>query len=280
MTNTVEPYSLFIADNPKAPLVISIPHSGSFLPPEFLQDVRLTPKELRLSEDCYTDELFSASLELNLTTIKANYSRNYIDVNREPFELKQNMFIDELPAYINHKSVRADKGFGTIPEIVRPGMAIYDYKLYFSEAKQRIDSVYRPYHQALGEAIKQISGNFGHCFLIDAHSMPSAKGLEPVDFVLGDNYGTACHSLLTDTIRTFLQDYGYSVSLNLPYPGGYTTRHYGCPELGVEAIQIEINRSLYMDEKSFTKLPNFHSLQKHISELLKLLSAYSQEHFK
>ncbi|MBR7159057.1 MAG: N-formylglutamate amidohydrolase [Alphaproteobacteria bacterium] len=278
MINAIEPFSLFLPDRLETPLVISIPHSGTFAPPEFLQSIQLSPKELKISEDCYTDELFSESLELNIPTIKANYSRNYIDVNREPFELNPDMFSDELPAYINHKSVRADKGFGTIPEIVEIGKKIYDRKLSFAEVKERIRDVYLPYHQTLGETIKSISKQFGRCFLIDAHSMPSAKGLKPVDFVLGDNYGTACSKELSDLISSFLQSAGYSVSLNIPYPGGYTTRHYGCPELGLEAIQIEINRSLYMDEKSFVKLPDFHKLAKDISSLLRSISSYAQNH--
>lgn len=280
MKEDIEPFYLFMPKVLESAIVVSIPHSGNFVPKEFLNNIRLSKEELRLSEDSYTDEIFSSSLSLNIPTIRANYSRNYIDVNREPFELKQKMFIDKLPSYINHNSIRAEKGFGTIPEIVSKGKKIYKDKLTFAEVKERIRNIYHPYHDKLEEVIKLVNKKFGFCILIDAHSMPSSKKITSTDFVLGNNYNQSCTEELTNLISSYLQSIGYKVSYNFPYPGGYTTKHYGYPELGVEAIQIEINRSLYMNEVTFLKHDNFNKLKKDIFGLLSSIKEYTQSVLK
>ena len=253
-------------------LILTVPHAGRFYPKKFLTETRLKERELRLSEDAYADELFWDE-KLNVPMIKDNYARNYIDVNREPLELSQKLFKDELPTYVNHFSIRAAKGFGTVPQVVKRGMKIYKEKLCFDEAKERIAKVYRPYHNTLAQMIKDNVAKFGKAFILDCHSMPAKKAGACADIVIGDNYGTAADKRLVCTVMELLQDAGFKVMLNRPYAGGYTTCHYGCPELGVEALQIEVRRSLYMDEVTFEKLPCFNEIAWKLHKLVKLLKS-------
>lgn len=251
-------------------LILAVPHAGRYYPKKFLDETRLKERELRLSEDAYADELFWNE-KLKVPMIRDNYARNYIDVNREPLELNQKLFKDELPTYVNHFSIRAAKGFGTIPQIVKRGIKIYNQKLYFNEVKERIATVYRPYHNTLAQMIKDNVAKFGNSFVLDCHTMPTKKIEHSADIVIGDNYGTAADKNLVCTVVELLEEAGFKVVLNRPYAGGYTTCHYGCPELGVQALQIEVRRSLYMNEATFEKLSSFNVIANKLHKLVQLL---------
>jgi len=272
MTKTdIEPFSVYKNKGKlDTYLILAVPHAGRYYPEKFLAETRLKERELRLSEDAYTDELFWNE-KLKVPMIRDNYARNYIDVNREPLELNQKLFEDELPAYVNHFSIRAAKGFGTIPQAVKRGIKIYKEKLRFDEAKERIATVYRPYHNTLAQMIKDNVAKFGKAFILDCHSMPTNKVEHSADIVIGDNYGTAAEKDLVCTVIEILEEMGFKVTLNRPYAGGYTTCHYGCPELGVQALQIEVRRSLYMDEKTFEKLHCFNDISDNLHKLVQLL---------
>ncbi len=251
-------------------LILAVPHAGRYYPKKFLAETRLKERELRLSEDAYADELFWNE-KLKVPMIRDNYARNYIDVNREPLELNQKLFKDELPTYVNHFSIRAAKGFGTIPQVVKRGIKIYNQKLYFNEVKERIATVYQPYHNTLAQMIKDNVAKFGSSFILDCHTMPTKKIERSADIVIGDNYGTAADKSLVCTVMELLEDEGFKVVLNRPYAGGYTTCHYGCPELGVQALQIEVRRSIYMNEETFEKLPSFNEISCKLHKLVQSL---------
>ncbi len=251
-------------------LILAVPHAGRYYPKKFLAETRLKERELRLSEDAYADELFWNE-KLKVPMIRDNYARNYIDVNREPLELNQKLFKDELPTYVNHFSIRAAKGFGTIPQVVKREIKIYNQKLYFNEVKERIATVYQPYHNTLAQMIKDNVAKFGSSFILDCHTMPTKKIERSADIVIGDNYGTAADKNLVCTVMELLEDAGFKVVLNRPYAGGYTTCHYGCPELGVQALQIEVRRSLYMNETTFEKLPYFNEISCKLRKLVQSL---------
>ncbi len=267
----VRPFSVF-GSGGKADtyMLLAVPHAGRFYPQKFLAETRLKEHELRLSEDAYADELFWKK-SLKIPMIRDNYARNYIDVNREPLELNQRLFKDELPAYINHSSPRAAKGFGTIPQVVKRGMRIYKGKLTIAEAKERIAKVYRPYHNTLAQMIKDNVTRFGRAFVIDCHTMPTGKMENLADVVIGNNHGTAADRETIWMVAELLDEAGFKVSLNRPYAGGYTTCHYGCPELGVQAVQIEVRRSLYMDEETFEKLPCFNEIAGKLHQVNKVI---------
>ena len=260
--------------------VFASPHSGTDYRPEFLARSRLDPALLRRSEDAFVDEIFGAAPELGAPLIKALFPRAFIDPNREPWELDSAMFTEPLPAYVNTHSPRVAAGLGTIARVVANGEEIYAGKLPFEEAVQRIDRYYRPYHQALRALVERTLERFGRCMLIDCHSMPSVggpmdrdPGMRRVDFVLGDCHGASCSPVLVDTVEAYLAGLGYMVTRNLPYAGGYVTRHYGRPEQRVHALQIEINRSLYMNEERIERRPRLARIAEEMRGLIAAIGA-------
>ncbi len=264
-----------------AALVLSSPHSGTAYTPEFVATSCLDPTTLRKSEDSFVDELFAAAPGLGAPLLKANFPRAYLDPNREAFELDPEMFRDDLPAYANTSSPRVAAGLGTIARVVCSGAEIYQDKLDFADALRRVNTLYRPYHEILGRLVEATRERFGYCLLLDCHSMPSVggpmdadSGRERVDFILGDRYGTSCAAAVTDRVEAALVDFGYRVGRNLPYAGGFTTVHYGRPATGTHALQIEINRRLYMDEERITRLPYIDKLRADIGGLIGILVGF------
>ncbi len=265
-----------------AAVVFASPHSGAVYPPGFVAAARIDALTLRRSEDAFVDELFSIAPAQGAPLLKALFPRAYVDPNREPWELDPAMFADDLPDWVNTRSTRVHAGLGTIARVVANGAEIYRGKLLFPEARARIEQLYYPYHEALEGLMAQTAASFGHAVLIDCHSMPSVggpmdrdPGKRRVDFVLGDCHGLSCHPRLTERVRAFLAAKGYAVGLNEPYAGGYCTRHYGRPAEGRHALQIEINRALYMDEAHITQSRNFPTLAAHMAELVGLIARVS-----
>ncbi len=246
---------------------------------------KLSAADLRRSEDCYVDELFGDVPLYGAPLLRAMFPRAYVDPNREPFELDPMMFEDPLPDYINTRSPRVFAGLGTVARVVASGADIYAEKLQFADARQRIDHLYRPYHDALAHLIQTTKAMFGYCLLIDCHSMPSVCGpmehnagrRRRVDMVLGDALGGSCAPGLTALVEESLRAMGYSVARNAPYSGGYITRHYGRPHNDVHTLQIEINRALYMDEERFQRRPQMTHLKAHLSELAERLCGAAEK---
>ncbi|MCA1939365.1 MAG: N-formylglutamate amidohydrolase [Caenispirillum bisanense] len=257
------------------PMVFASPHSGSAYPDDLLAASRLDANGLRRSEDCFVDELFADVPRLGAPLLKALFPRAYLDPNREPYELDPAMFAESLPAHVNTTSARVAAGLGTIARVVASGAEIYARKLSFAEAETRVQSLYRPYHAALRRLIDDTVARFGFCLLIDCHSMPSGSGegrTPPPDIVLGDCFGISCARSVTVLAEDRLTALGYSVARNAPYAGGYTTRHYGRPEHGVHAMQIEINRRLYMDEDTFARHGGLARLRDDLRSLVESLA--------
>jgi N-formylglutamate amidohydrolase len=259
----------------RLPLIFASPHSGTDYPTDFVAASRLEPLALRRSEDTFVDELFAAAPNLGAPLLLARFPRAYLDVNREAYELDPGMFSDELPGFVNVASPRARMGLGTIARIVASGEEIYAGKLRFAEAQRRIDDLYRPYHQVLGRLIRQTEALFGGYLLIDCHSMPSGggpiNGEGTADIVLGDCYGSSCAPEILESARRFFAVRGYVVAINVPYAGGFTTDHYGDPRRRRHALQIEINRALYMDERNYRRKPRFSRLASELGELVRQL---------
>lgn len=274
---------VLVIDRPEPqtlPVVFASPHSGNRYPESFIRASRLDPAALRKSEDSFVDEIYAAAPRFGAPLIKALFPRAYMDPNREPFELDPEMFDDELPSYVNANSPRVAAGLGTIARVVANGENIYRNKLSFTEAANRINTLYRPYHRALQDLIETTRRRFGWCLLIDCHSMPSIggpmdldSGKTRVDFVLGDCFGISCAPAIADHFEAALARDGHAVTRNDPYSGGYTTVHYGRPDAGVHALQIEINRALYMDEIHYTRLPGLETLRRHMEALMATLPA-------
>lgn len=255
------PFSIIGSDSQTAPFIFNSPHSGRVYPASFTRASRLSEQALRKSEDAYVDELFGGVAELGAVLVAAHFPRAYLDVNREPYELDPALISGRLPDYANTHSVRVVGGLGTIARIVNEHEEIYREPLTLNAALTRINHLYRPYHAALADLIEKTRESFGYACLIDCHSMPSYLNghstTARVDFVLGDRFGASCSVEIIRFIETLLKGWGFSVALNKPYAGGYITEHYGKPAQNVHAVQIEVNRALYMDETTFAKRASF-----------------------
>ena len=275
----------FLIDRPArqtAPLVFASPHSGRNYSPEFQRAARLDPAGLRRSEDSFVDDLFGSAPLHGAPIIAATFPRAYCDPNREAWELDPAMFDDALPPWVNTTSARVGAGLGTIARVVASGETIYRGKLRFSDATERVQTCWEPYHLALSGLIADTCQQFGACLLIDCHSMPGqgpvARGVGGgPDFVLGDAHGTTCSSRVTRRVEAVLTGFGYQVRRNDPYAGGYVTRHYGRPRDNVHALQIEVARSLYMDEARLERTASFNTVRQHLGELAAELAASAAE---
>lgn len=259
-------------------LVLSSPHSGRDYPADFVAGSQLSPHLLRGSEDCFVDELFADGPSLGAPLLRALFPRAYVDPNREPYELDPAMFSERLPSYVNTASPRVAAGLGTVPRVVASGAVIQRDKLDFADAAARIECCYKPYHAALARLLRETHRRFGHCLLLDCHSMPSVggptdkdPGRNRVDFVIGDRHGASCARPVADAVEATLRDLGYTVRRNLPYAGGFVTRHYGRPNERCHALQIEINRALYMDEARLQRTDYFATLASHMRQLVAVL---------
>lgn len=262
------------------PFIFNSPHSGRFYPPDFLAATCLDRQEIRRSEDLLIDRLFQPVVRLGAPLMSAVYPRAYLDVNREPYELDPKMFAGRLPSFANIRSLRVAGGLGTIPRVVSDTANIYKGPLAVEEALGRIERIYRPYHDTLRHLLAQTHVAFGIAVLIDCHSMPSNIRGGPnrarPDFVLGDRFGTSCLPELTDCAATALHALGYSVCRNKPYAGGFITEHYGRPARGLHALQIEINRALYMDEHSLKPHYGFERLSCDLARFAESLLGFAE----
>ena len=271
---TDAPFSLVTPDVQTVPLVFVSAHSGRRYPAAFLAAARLDPLALRRSEDSFVEELFEAAPRLGAPLLAAHFPRAYCDPNREAWELDPEMFDEALPPWVNTTSARVGAGLGTIARIVGSGEAIYRQKLRFVDAETRVRGCWEPFHAALRDMIDATRARFGTCLVIDCHSMPGASlaPRTPADFVLGDAHGTACAPRATRLVERTLVDLGYSVRRNDPYAGGFITRHYGRPREAVHALQIEICRTLYMDESRIERSKRFDQLRRDMTRLIATLS--------
>jgi N-formylglutamate deformylase len=287
-------FDLALPDALGVPFLYNSPHSGRFYPADLMALTGLDENLIRGSEDYFVDLLFAAAPRLGAPLLKALYPRAYIDTNREPYELDPQMFLGDLPDFVTKSSPRIAAGLGTIPKVVAPGCNIYPGKIAFAEAMSRIERIYMPYHRALAALADHMEEVFGGFIMIDCHSMPSSSGpsssgpsssgpsssgpsssgpsssgpissrtisqqqsLRGVDIVLGDRHSQSCATALADTAERLFRDLGYNVGRNDPYAGGYNAYRYGRPANGRHVLQVEISRSLYINEKSLEPTGNF-----------------------
>jgi N-formylglutamate amidohydrolase len=216
--------------------------------------------------------------------MRAHFPRCYVDVNREPYELDPRMFDGRLPSFANTRSMRVAGGLGTVARVVGDAQEIYNQRIPVDDALRRIESLYKPYHRTLRRLVSRVHQDFGVAVLVDCHSMPSTTGNRDerprADVVLGDRYGTSCVAAVSETIEAALREHGYSVSRNKPYAGGFITEHYGNPSAGLHAIQLELNRGLYMDERRYEKLPGFAGIAGVLEGLADKLAALSSDELR
>ncbi|HWA49180.1 MAG TPA: N-formylglutamate amidohydrolase [Dongiaceae bacterium] len=280
------PFTISMPPRQASPLVLASAHSGRHYPEEFLALSALPEALLRQSEDCFVDRLVAEAPQLGVPLIEAFFPRVYVDPNREPAELDQEMFAERLTMPVNAGSPRVLAGLGVVPRLAANEQEIYTKKLSVAEAETRLNLFYKPYHRALGDLVAHTKRQFGLCVLIDCHSMPSAgawmDGLHSrqridVDYVLGDCFGAACAERITAAAENCLSELGGRARRNNPYSGGYVAQSYGRPAQGVHVLQLEINRALYMDEAALAPADGFARMQEIMARLIERLSLAAQQ---
>jgi len=247
-------YRVFQPENRTTSVVFASPHSGRDYPQSFLKRTILNEKEVRSSEDAYVDQLFSAVPMSGAPMLTACAPRAFLDLNRGPDELDPALIegVRRMP-----HNPRIASGLGVIPRVVANGRAIYRGKLSMSEAHGRLSDYWRPYHDQLQTLLDQNLRNFHEAILIDCHSMPH-EALDHVagsaatrpQIVLGDRFGAAAAGSVVEKVEAAFSRAGFRVARNMPFAGAYITQHYGRPTRRQHAVQVEIDRGLYMDEKT------------------------------
>ncbi len=254
-------YTLRLPATVTTPVVFSSPHSGRDYSAAFVAQSALDPHTLRSSEDAFVDELFADAPDCGAPLLAARVPRAWIDLNRACDELDAAL-IDGVPR--GGHNPRISSGLGVIPRVVANGRAIYAGRIARAEAEARIDSAWRPYHAALRNLTDSAHVRFGEAVLIDCHSMPheaieahARPGQPRPEVVLGDRFGAAARRDVIERIEAAFLSAGLRVARNAPFAGAYITQAYGRPSRNCHAIQIEIDRALYMDEARILRRPDF-----------------------
>jgi N-formylglutamate amidohydrolase len=276
------PIAIVDAEADLLPLVISSPHSGQIYPPSLLSETRVELEHLRRLEDGCVDRVFGYGPSVGVPLLHARFARAYVDPNRAAFELDADLFEGPLPGFVDVSSAKARAGLGSIPSRVA-GHAIYRSRLSFDEAQRRLHAAYWPYHHALQGLLAKAMHKFGIVLLLDCHSMPSlgtnGSGAPDhvVDIALGDRFGRSCSAAVIEAAEAILRSRGFTVARNRPYAGGHITASYGCPEADVHALQIEVRRGLYMDERTLKPHAALDDLRLVVRDLLVELGRFVVE---
>ena len=270
-------YRLMLPKRRISRAVFSSPHSGRRYPPSFMARVRLDVAQLRSSEDAFVDELVESAPKRGAPLIAATYSRAFVDLNRAAHELDPAVVHGAPKAGTN---ARLAAGLGVIPRVVAEGREIMDGKITLFEAESRLARGYRPYHNCLTRLLMDARDRFGEAILFDCHSMPSEarrvavlRGGKTADIVLGDRYGAACAPWIFEAAYEAFSAVGFAVARNAPFAGGHITQTYGKPSQNLHALQIEIDRGLYMDEAQLAPHAGFAEIKGRIAAVLVELAA-------
>lgn len=251
------PVTVLMPEIWRSGVIFASPHAGNIYPKAFISRSHLPENTLRRNEDAFISDLFAPATALGAPLLSANFPRCFVDVNRAPNELP-----DEWRQGSAGASPRAQAGLGVIPTMLSETQAIYKKPLSLRAARGRLTALYHPYHDALQDLITEASLGFGAALLIDCHSMPgfAPMGSRRPDIILGDRFGVSCHPETIVRVDQAFRRQGYNVARNYPYAGGYVTQHYGKPRAGIEVLQIEINRDLYLNPVTLKKKRSYDAL--------------------
>ena len=261
-------------------LVLDSPHSGVSYPDDFGHCCDFG--KLRCAEDTHVEKLYDFAPSMGVAWIEALFPRSYLDVNRNVTEIDVTLFDQPWPDGVETDPATLAKvnlGKGLIWRCTDDGAPLYDRKLTVAEVRKRIESCWQPYHRAVASAIEAAHARHGYSIHINCHSMPAVAsqfatgfpGMVHADFVVGDRDGTTADPNLSQKICDFLRSLGHSVEYNHPYKGVELVRRYGDPSRNRHGIQIEINRRLYMDEKTLEPTTDFDQLRSKLKALVTLL---------
>lgn len=273
-------YDILHPDSRTSCVVFASPHSGCDYPRDFVRQTLLDENSIRTSEDAFVDQLFEAAPAHGAPLLRAGAPRAYVDLNRSADELD--------PALIegvrrNGHNPRVASGLGVIPRVVANGRVIYRGKMSAKEAERRIEKYWKPYHLMLQTLLDGAHQSHGQAILIDCHSMPheamdgiARSGIKRPDVVLGDRFGAAAGGEVMDRIEAAFAAGGFTVARNAPFAGAYITQTYGRPSRDQHAVQVEIDRSLYMNERLIRRNRQFESVRARLSSVIADIATIGQ----
>lgn len=275
---TVPPFLRHGPESVALPLVLDSPHSGEHYPDDF---DHVPPRAIvRQAEDTHVARLYRAATGAGATLIEATFPRAYIDVNRSLVDLDALLLADDWPDPVT-PSRKTAQGIGLVWRIARGGAPMYDRKLTAAEVRGRIDRWYRPYHAALATELDTLHRAFGAVWHLNCHSMPAVgdanaddPGRVRADFVLGDRDGTTCAPAFTSLVAETVRGMGYTVAVNDPYKGVELVRRHGRPAERRHSLQIEIKRTLYMDEDSLEPNAGYARLERDLARLMDVVAGF------
>jgi N-formylglutamate amidohydrolase len=262
-------------------VVFASPHSGRVYSPAFLEQIVLSATMIRSSEDAFVDQLFADAPRFGAPLLLADVPRAFLDLNRAPDEFDPAVIAGAARAGHNP---RIASGLGVIPRVVAGGRPIYHGKITLTEAEDRIRDYWHPYHRALRQVIDDTQTRFGEAVLVDCHSMPHEAidghcrpGQPRPEVVLGDRFGTSADRAVTERVEAAFASAGLRVARNTPFAGAFITQSYGRPSARRHVIQVEIDRSLYMDEATITPRPDFEDFRALITGVVAELTRDAQQ---
>ncbi|MBE0412539.1 N-formylglutamate amidohydrolase [Yoonia sp.] len=271
------PYHLFSPATRTSSVVFASPHSGRDYAATFLGQAVLDAREIRSSEDAFVDQLFASAPDHGAPLLTATAPRAYLDLNRAPDELDPALIMGVRRVPHNP---RIASGLGVVPRVVANGRHIYRGKITLAEAHHRITNNWWPYHDQLQTLLDEGHNAFGQAILIDCHSMPhealenigAAGGIRP-EVVLGDRFGAAAGADVIAQVESAFTDAGLRVARNMPFAGAYNTQHYGKPVRNQHAIQVEIDRALYMNERTLEPHVDFDAFKVLLDRVISAITA-------
>lgn len=263
------------------PLVFDSPHSSCQFPEH--PALNANPNQLKTGWDAFVEELWMPAVDMGASLIAANFSRMYIDPNRAATDIDDALLAEPWPLNAQ-PTPYSERGMGLIRRFALPDIPMYNRSLSVADIQSRIKNYYTPYHEKLAKRLQHLRKQFGSVWHIDCHSMKSKgnamnidAGTARPDIVVSDAKGTSSSPEFTEVVADAFKRLGFHTSVNHPYQGGHIVRQYGQPEQGVNSIQIELNRRLYMHEAAFEKSERFNELQHKLSQVSEVILEYIKE---
>jgi N-formylglutamate amidohydrolase len=244
-------FTLYHCDTPSIPVLVSVPHAGRDYPPELLANLHVSPSELIRLEDRYADRLIQPAINAGYPAIIAHRARAWIDLNRAETDIDTGMLLGGGHVVDAVPSAKARGGLGLFPRRLQTCGELWRQPITWLDAERRIDEVHQPYHRSVADILSAMRARFGVAILLDVHSMPpipaDAQSDTPPHIVIGDRFGRSAASIYAGLAIGRAQAKGMTAALNAPYSGDYILQRHGDPDRGIHALQLEVDRSLYLD---------------------------------
>lgn len=257
---------------PRRPVLLAVPHAGRIYPPALSANRRCDPHGLMRLEDRYADLLVANAATAGFTTITQGLARAWIDLNRAPDDVDPRTVSGKTALLECSPSAKSRGGLGLIPHRLAGHGDLWRRSWTAAEIAERIEAVHRPWHNAIADTLADMGRRFGGAVLIDVHSMPPLGEAEaPARVVIGDRFGRAASGRMSEAALGVAREHGLVAALNSPYPGGYTLDRHANPAANVHAVQVEIDRSCYLDAALREPGAGLVPVQRFIADLARVL---------